>query len=80
MRAEDISDLIQSAMPHARVMVRGDDGVHFEAVIVAPEFRGLARLKRHQLVYTALGEAMDGAIHALTMQTLTPEEWANADA
>ncbi|MEE8527806.1 MAG: BolA family transcriptional regulator [Gammaproteobacteria bacterium] len=48
MRAEEMSDLIQSAMPQARVMVRGDDGAHFEAIIVAPDFRGLARLKRHQ--------------------------------
>ncbi len=80
MRAEDISALIQSAMPRARVTVRGDDGAHFEAIIVAPDFRGLARLKRHQLVYAALGGAMDGDVHALTMQTLTPEEWADADA
>ena len=80
MRAEEISDLIQSAMPQARVMERGDDGAHFEAIIVAPDFRGLARLKRHQLVYAALGEAMEGAIHALTIQTLTPEECADADA
>ena len=45
VRAEEISDLIQSAMPRARVMVRGDDGAHFEAIIVAPDFRGLARLR-----------------------------------
>lgn len=48
---------------------------HYEALIVAGAFSGLARVKRHQLVYAALGELMLGPVHALTMQTLTPEEW-----
>jgi len=51
---------------------------HYEAVIVAAGFEGLSRVGRHQLVYRALGELMQGPVHALTMQTLTPKEWADA--
>lgn len=51
------------------------DGAHFEAVIVSPAFAGKSRVQRHQTVYQALGERMREEIHALSMQTLTPEEW-----
>lgn len=51
------------------------DGQHFEALIVSPEFAGLSRIRRHQRVYAALGERMREEIHALSMRTLTPEEW-----
>jgi acid stress-induced BolA-like protein IbaG/YrbA len=57
------------------VEVRGD-GHHFEAVIVSPQFAGLSRVRQHQLVYAALGDRMRQEIHALSMQTLTPEQWA----
>jgi acid stress-induced BolA-like protein IbaG/YrbA len=50
------------------------DGQHFQAVIVARAFEGKSRVQRHQLVYQALGERMREEIHALSMQTLTPEE------
>jgi acid stress-induced BolA-like protein IbaG/YrbA len=52
------------------------DGQHFEALIVSPAFRGRSRVQRHQLVYAALGERMREEVHALSMKTLTPEEWA----
>jgi len=52
------------------------DGQHFEAVIVSEAFRGKSRVQQHQLVYRALGERMRDEIHALSMQTLTPEDWA----
>jgi acid stress-induced BolA-like protein IbaG/YrbA len=51
------------------------DGQHFQALIVSPAFAGKTRVQRHQLVYAALGERMREEIHALSMQTLTPEEW-----
>ena len=57
------------------VDVRGD-GHHFEAIIVSAKFAGLSRVKQHQLVYAALGDRMRQEIHALSMQTLTPEQWA----
>ncbi len=52
------------------------DGSHFEALIVSPAFAGKTRVARHQLVYSALGERMREEVHALSMKTLTPEEWA----
>ncbi len=51
------------------------DGHHFQALIVSEAFRGLRTIKRHQLVYQALGDKMAGEIHALSMRTLTPDEW-----
>jgi acid stress-induced BolA-like protein IbaG/YrbA len=57
------------------VQVDGDDGQHFAAVIVSSAFIGKRMIERHQLVYAALGERMRAEIHALSMKTLTPEEW-----
>lgn len=71
-----IEEAIRGAIECAHVDVRGDDGVHFEALIVSPAFAGLARVRRHQLVYAALGDRMREEIHALSMHTLSPEEWA----
>lgn len=52
------------------------DGRHFQALIVSPEFITLSRVQRHQRVYQALGHQMkDDAVHALSLTTLTPEEW-----
>jgi len=71
---ESIKSAIVSALACDRVEVRGD-GQHFEALIVSAAFDGLARVKRHQLVYGALGERMREEIHALSMTTVTPAEW-----
>ncbi len=51
------------------------DGQHFQALVVSSQFAGKSRVQRHQLVYAALGERMREEIHALSMRTLTPEEW-----
>ncbi|MBL8512445.1 MAG: BolA family transcriptional regulator [Betaproteobacteria bacterium] len=51
------------------------DGAHFQAVIVSAAFSGKSRVARHQIVYGALGDRMREEIHALSMQTLTPDEW-----
>jgi acid stress-induced BolA-like protein IbaG/YrbA len=76
-RAEDIQRLIQQGLPDARVEVRGEDGVHFEALVVSPAFAGKLPVQQHQLVYRALGAAMrDDIIHALALRTLTPEQAA----
>ena len=53
------------------------DGQHFSALIVSPAFAGKRLVQRHQIVYAALGERMRAEIHALSMKTLTPEEFAN---
>jgi len=72
---EDIRRYIEEGMKCERVQVAGD-GTHFEALIVSAEFAGKSRVQRHQVVYRALGERMREEIHALSLQTLTPEEWA----
>jgi acid stress-induced BolA-like protein IbaG/YrbA len=66
---------IRSGIACTHVEVSGD-GAHFQAVIVSPEFAGLSRVRQHQLVYGALGERMREEIHALSMQTFSPDEWA----
>ncbi len=71
---EDIKSWIESGLPGARVEIEGD-GHHFHAVIVSPDFQGKTRIAQHQMVYAALGEKMKADIHALSMRTLTPEEW-----
>lgn len=52
------------------------DGQHFEALIVTSAFEGLRPVARHQRVYAVLGDRMREEIHALSMKTLTPAEWA----
>ena len=74
---KSIEDSIRAAFDCTHVEVRGDDGVHFEAIIVSPAFAGMARVRRHQMVYAALGTRMHEEIHALSMHTLSPEEWAS---
>lgn len=64
-----------AGMPEAEVMVRGDDGVHFEAVVISPVFAGKALLQRHRHVYATLGAKIGGEIHALALHTFTTEEW-----
>jgi len=71
-----IEQSIRSGLPCTHVEVSGD-GTHFDAVIVSPQFAGASRVRRHQLVYAALGDRMKEEIHALSMRTLTPEEWAS---
>ncbi|MBU0593774.1 MAG: BolA/IbaG family iron-sulfur metabolism protein [Sulfuricella sp.] len=73
--ADQIKQYIQNDLPCEYVRVDGDDGQHFEAVIVSAEFNGKRTVQQHQLVYKALGERMGGEIHALAMKTFTPEEW-----
>ncbi len=60
------------------VWISGADGVHFEAVVISPEFEGQGTLQRHRRVYGTLGERMGGEIHALSLKTFTPEEWRRA--
>ena len=74
---ESIEHSIREGLACAHVQVIGD-GRHFQAVVVSQAFEGLPRVRRHQLVYAALGERMREEVHALSMTTLTPAEWADA--
>lgn len=71
---EDIKKYIYAGLACDHLEVSGD-GAHFEAVIVSPAFEGKRLIARHQLVYTALGDRMRDEIHALSMKTLTPDEF-----
>jgi acid stress-induced BolA-like protein IbaG/YrbA len=76
MDAATIKSMIEHGMPGADVRVQGEDGVHFEAVVIARDFAGLRPLARHRKVYDTLGDKLGGEIHALALKTHTPEEWA----
>jgi acid stress-induced BolA-like protein IbaG/YrbA len=80
MTANEVTGLIQAALPGAQVNVRTDDDTHFEAVVVAAQFEGKRSLQRHQLVYAGLGAKMGREIHALSIQAYTPAEWQAASA
>ncbi|WP_284618997.1 BolA family protein [Aquabacterium humicola] len=73
--ADDVRGFIAAGLDCEHLAVEGD-GRHFFATIVSPAFEGLSRIKRHQRVYAALGERMREQVHALSMKTLTPAEWA----
>jgi acid stress-induced BolA-like protein IbaG/YrbA len=72
---QSIEQSIAAGLPCDHLAVSGD-GAHFEALIVSAAFAGLSRVRRHQLVYAALGDRMREEVHALSMTTLTPDEWA----
>ena len=72
---ESIQQGIEAGLACEHVEVVGD-GQHFQALVVSPAFAGKSRIQRHQLVYAALGERMREEIHALSMRTLTPQEWS----
>ena len=76
MNADTIRQLIETGLPGSRVEVQGEDGVHFEAVVVCEAFAVKLPLARHRMVYVTLGEKMGGEIHALQLRTLTPGEAA----
>ncbi len=74
MDAATIQRLIEQGLPGSRATLHGADGVHFEAEVVSAAFQGKLPLARHRMVYATLGELMGGAIHALSLRTVTPEE------
>ena len=71
----DLQTVIAAGLPCEQLVVEGD-GRHFFATIVSTAFEGLPRVRRHQKVYAALGDRMREQIHALSMKTLTPAEYA----
>lgn len=75
--ADDIRARIQAALPDAEVAVTDTTGGgdHFAATVVSAAFLGKGPVDRHRMVYAALGDAMRGPIHALALETSTPEEY-----
>lgn len=80
LSAETLKSYITQGLTCEHVQVLGDDGQHFEAVIVSPLFAGKNMVQQHQLVYQALGDRMREEIHALSMRTFTPEAWSRLNA
>lgn len=76
---EQVKTYIQSGLACDLVRVDGD-GHHFEAVIVSPAFDGKNMIQQHQLVYQALGDRMREEIHALSIKTYTPDDWARINS
>ena len=77
--AADVERFIAAGLSCEHIEVEGD-GRHFFATIVSAEFEGTSRVARHQRVYRALGDRMREQVHALSMRTLTPDEWAQMPA
>ena len=75
MAANEIEAMIRAALPDARVTVEdlAGDGDHYAATVTSEAFRGLSRVRQHQLVYAALRGRMGGELHALALQTSLPE-------
>lgn len=73
--AAEVKAYIAQGLACDHLEVEGD-GRHFFATIVSAEFEGKSRIARHQRVYAALGDRMREQIHALSMKTVTPAEWA----
>jgi stress-induced morphogen len=82
MDTDEVERRIEAEIPDAeaevtlpRVPDEDHEDAHFAAVVVSPAFEGKTLVQQHQMVYDALGDAMTTEIHALEMQTYTPEEY-----
>ena len=76
MAANEIEALIKAALPDAVVTIEdmAGDGDHYAATVVSESFRGLSRVRQHQIVYAALSGRVGGELHALALQTATPDQ------
>ena len=77
MTSDQIRHMIESGIAGAEAHIDGD-GSHFVARVVSDSFTGVPMIKQHKMVYATLGDSMEGAIHALSIQTYTREAWEKA--
>jgi len=78
MDPEEVKSLIEAGLPDCQVTVTGD-GSHFDAVVIGEVFAGQTPVKKQQLVYATVNEAItSGKLHALSIKTYTPDEWKKA--
>jgi len=75
MNPQQVAQLIETGLSGARALVKSEDNVHFEAVVISAAFAGKRSVQRHQLVYATLGAAVGNEIHALALQVFTPAEF-----
>jgi acid stress-induced BolA-like protein IbaG/YrbA len=76
MNPEQVAQIIEAGLAGSKALVKSEDNVHFEAVVIAAAFVGKRSVQRHQLVYGTFGQAVGNEIHALALQVFTPEEFA----
>ena len=72
---DNIKQWIETSLLESRVVFADGDGQHFKVVVLSPTFEGKTQLTRHRLVYDALGDHIESDIHALSLQTYTPNEY-----
>ena len=76
MHRDEIKKLIEAGLPGAQATVSGEDGAHFEAIVIYAGFEGKNMLQQHRMVYDTLGGRMQsGEIHALSLRTYTAAQW-----
>jgi stress-induced morphogen len=75
MPASEIEALIKASLPDAQITIEdlAGDNDHFAATVISEAFRGISRVRQHQIVYAALQGRMGGELHALALQTSAPE-------
>jgi acid stress-induced BolA-like protein IbaG/YrbA len=76
MSPEQVAGIIEAGLTGAKALVKSEDNVRFDAVVIAPGFAGKRAVQRHQMVYGTLGAAVGNEIHALALEVFTPEEFA----
>lgn len=70
MKASDIKQMIEAGLPDADVEVMGDDGQHFDAIVICPAFAGKSLIQQHRMVKATLGDKFSsGELHALSLKT-----------
>lgn len=76
MQAHEIEAMIREALPDAEVVIKdlAGDGDHYAATVTSAAFKGMPRVRQHQLVYAALQGKMGGQLHALALTTVTKED------
>ena len=75
MHKDEIKKVIEKGIDCHHIDVLGDDGAHFEALVISNDFLNLNRVQRHQLVYQSLGDLMNEKIHALSLKLYDLSEW-----
>lgn len=76
MQTNQVEKMIETGLTGAQVQVKSDDGSHFNVVVVSESFIDQSTIKQHQMIYACLGDSIQSnEIHAISLQTYTPQEW-----
>ncbi|AZZ90866.1 MULTISPECIES: BolA family protein [unclassified Hahella] len=79
MQPEALQEILQEKLSDCEVRVEGD-GYHYQVVAVGERFAGLSPVKKQQAVYSCIHDLIaDGTVHAVSIKTYTPDEWAAAN-